>query len=388
VIRHVVVAHSDPSKVELAVEYQQRWPVDPSAPTGVPNVLRTGEPELYPVISDEMLEEGVDHPEQLEAIRSLGMRSAMIVPMEARGRRLGAVTLVTSESGRSFGDRDLALAQGLATRCAMAIDNARLYGERSHIARTLQESLLPPELPQPQGLEIAARFRAAGEAYEVGGDFYDVFPTGTGGWAAVIGDVCGKGPEAAAVTALARYTLRATAMRERSPARILLTLNEAMLRQRTDRRFCTVLYASIEVGDGGTELRFANGGHPLPLVIRADGTVREVGEPGTLLGILPDPDLGDEEVTLEPGDSIVLYTDGVTDAAAPEVIRDPEELARLVSGREAGSADEIADELLRLAVGDTNASEPRDDIAIMVVRVLPGGSSQPVYRSLSAVPNE
>src|SRR5207253_5292555 len=101
----------------------------------------TGQPELYPVITDEMLEQGVEDRDQLVAIRSLGMRSAMIVPMVARGRRLGTVTLVTSESGRSFGDRDLRLAQDLATRCALAIDNARLYGERSHIARTLQESL-------------------------------------------------------------------------------------------------------------------------------------------------------------------------------------------------------------------------------------------------------
>ena len=386
-IRSVVVAHSDPSKVQIVVDYQRRWPVDPSEPTGVPNVLRTGQPEMYPEIPDELLEASIDDPEQLEVVRSLGMRSVMIVPMEARGRRLGAVTLVSAESGRSFGERDLALAQALATRCALAIENARLYGERSDIARTLQESLLPPELPQPPGLQLAARFRAAGEAYEVGGDFYDVFPAATGRWAAVIGDVCGKGPEAAAITALARYTLRATAMREELPSRILATLNEAMLRQREDRRFCTVLYASIDPRPPSTEIRFAAAGHPLPLVIRGDGSVQEVGTPGTLLGIVPDPDLVDNFVSLRPGDSIVLFTDGVTDAAAPEVVRDPTELAELAGADSDDSADLLADRLLEAALSDSGLSEPRDDIAILVIRVEPLGSFQGVYRSHAAVPN-
>ncbi len=386
-IRSVVVAHNDPSKVQTALDYQRRWPVDPASPTGVPNVLRTGEPEIYPDIPDELLEASIDDPEQLEAIRSLGMRSVMIVPMEARGRRLGAVTLVSAESGRSFGDSDLTLAQALAGRCALAVDNARLYGERSDIARTLQESLLPPELPQPPGMQIAARFRAAGEAYEVGGDFYDVFPTAGGVWAAVIGDVCGKGPEAAAVTALARYTLRATAMREERPSRVLGTLNEAMLRQREDRRFCTVLYASIDPRPPSTEIRFAAAGHPLPLVIRADGTVEEVGTPGTLLGIVPDPDLVDDFTSLRPGDSIVLFTDGVTDAAAPQVVRDPAELAELAGADPDDSAERLADRLLMAALSESGLSEPRDDIAILVVRVDPGGSVHGVYRSQAAVPN-
>ncbi|TML36963.1 MAG: GAF domain-containing protein [Actinobacteria bacterium] len=380
-IRHVVVAHSDPGKVELAVDLQRRWPVDISDLTGVANVLRTGEPELYPEIPDELLAEAIEEPERLEIIRSLGMRSVLIVPMAARGRMLGAVTLVNAESGRSFGERDLPLARDLANRCALAVDNARLYGERTHIARTLQESLLPPELPQPPGLEIAARFRAAGEAYEVGGDFYDVFKTAPGEWAAVIGDVCGKGPEAAALTALARYTLRATAMREKSPSRILATLNEAMLHQRTDRRFCTVLYAHIEAGDGEPRLRFASGGHPLPLVLRSGGAVAETGTPGTLLGVVPDPDLSDETLVLRPGDSIVLYTDGLTDAAAPRVMPEPMELAARVHEHDYESADEIAEHLLEDAVGDPSGRQPRDDIAILVVRFRPGGTEEGAARA-------
>ena len=206
----------------------------------------------------------------LELVLELGMRSAMTVPMTARGDTVGAMTFVTGPSGRRFDQRDLELAEELARRCATAVENARLYGERAYIARTLQESLLPSELPEIPGIETAARFRPTGEGNEMGGDFYDLFQRRRG-WTVVIGDVCGKGPDAAAVTALARYTLRAAAMRERLPSRGLHVLNEALLRQRADRRFCTVAYAYLESTEGGVRLGFASGGHPLPLLVRPDG---------------------------------------------------------------------------------------------------------------------
>ncbi|HEX8075913.1 MAG TPA: SpoIIE family protein phosphatase [Thermoleophilaceae bacterium] len=367
-IRHVVVAHTDPAKVDMAVEHRRRYPVDPSEEAGVPGVLRTGRAELYPEVTDEMLVQGARDEDQLAMLRELGMRSVMIVPMAARGRMLGALTFVSAESGRRFEERDLTFAQELAGRCALAVDNARLYSERAHIARTLQDSLLPPELPQPPGLEVAARFRAAGEGFEVGGDFYDVFDTGSAGWAAVIGDVCGKGPEAAAVTALARYTLRAAAMRDRVPSRILATLNEAMLRQRDDRRFCTVLYACVDNTPSGVQLRFASGGHPLPLVVRAGGEVSEIGSPGTLLGVVPDPDLRDDVIELQPGDAVILYTDGVTDVAAPDVVREPLDLAAQMALTGDETADELAQRLLDAALEGSAQTEPRDDIAIVVIK--------------------
>jgi serine phosphatase RsbU (regulator of sigma subunit)/PAS domain-containing protein len=371
-LRPVVVAHADPAKVAWAQELRDRYPPDPGTDQGAYRVLRTGEPELYPEIPDELLVEGAVDEEHLRLLRQLGFKSAMAVPLIARGRTLGVLTLVTSDSGRTLDEDDMLLAEELAQRCAMAVDNSRLFRDRAHIARTLQASLLPPELPQPAGLEVAARFRAAGEGYDVGGDFYDVFDTGSQRWAAVIGDVCGKGPEAAALTALARYTLRAAAMTEQVPSRILSTLNEAMLRQRSDRRFSTVLYASIEERDGGARaLRFASGGHPLPLVFRASGEAEEAGAPGTLLGIVPDPDLFDHELVLEPGDAAVLYTDGVTDAAAPHHVWEPKELAALVRAHGDDSADAIAGRLLEVALGAGNGVEPRDDIALLVIRVPP-----------------
>jgi serine phosphatase RsbU (regulator of sigma subunit) len=195
---------------------------------------------------------------------------------------------------------------------SVAVENAQRYARERVIAQTLQGSLLPPSLPEIPGLELAARFNAAGDGIEVGGDFYDVFRAGEDEWCMVIGDVCGKGPEAAALTALTRYTIRAGALHERHPSRVLGLLNEAMLEQRHDGRFATVLYLRLIVGPGGrVRVVAASGGHPLPLLLRADGRVDAVGAGGTLLGVIENPVLPDAEVVLDPGDTLVLYTDGV-----------------------------------------------------------------------------
>ena len=215
------LAHVDPEVREWALDVSKRYPPDPDAPAGVHQVIRTGQAELYPEIPDELLREGAQDEEHYRILSEFGMRSVIIVPMTTRGRTLGALTFVSGKSGRRFDEQDVELAQELGRRCATAVDNARLYTERSYIARTLQESLLPVELPDIPGVEAAARFRPTGEGNEVGGDFYDMFETGNRGWTVVMGDVCGKGPDAAAVTALARYTLRAAAMRERLPSRSL-----------------------------------------------------------------------------------------------------------------------------------------------------------------------
>jgi PAS domain S-box-containing protein len=368
-VRNVAVAHANPAKVRWAQELSRRYPPDPDEDRGVPHVIRTGASELYSEIPSELIEEGARDAEHLAVLRELEMRSVMIVPMTARGRTLGAITFVaTSESGRRFGDADLQVAEELAARCGLAVDNARLFSERSYIARTLQESLLPPHLPELPGLDVAARFRAAGQGYEVGGDFYDLFESGEGRWAVVMGDVCGKGAEAAAITALARYTVRAAAMRESDPVGVLEVLNQAILRQRSDRRFCTVLYAYLTQADGGVGVDFASGGHPLPIVVRAGGGAGETGAPGTVIGIAQDPRLTREVVSLGPGDAMVLYTDGVTDARAPAQIWSPEDLSAELAATNGLDADGLAARILDLALGD-GAAEPRDDIAVLVIRV-------------------
>jgi serine phosphatase RsbU (regulator of sigma subunit) len=369
-VERKALAHVDPGVRERAIEMSRRYPPDPDAPAGLYQVLRTGQPELYPEIPDELLRESAQDEEHYQAIMDIGMRSAIIVPMTARGRTLGALSFVSGPSGRRFDEQDVELAQELARRCATAIDNARLYTDRSYIARTLQQSLLPVELPDIPGVEAAARFRPTGEGNEVGGDFYDMFETGNRGWAVVMGDVCGKGPDAAAVTALARYTLRAAAMRDNLPSRTLATLNEALLRQRDDRRFCTVAYAYIEKLDRGARAGVSTGGHPLPLLLRADGTVETVGLPGTLLGVVPDPSLEDQAVMLDPGDALVFYTDGVIEnRLGADGVLDERRLAELVATCAGGGADAIASRVEEAAVL-SQGGQPKDDIAVLVLRIV------------------
>jgi serine phosphatase RsbU (regulator of sigma subunit) len=217
-------------------------------------------------------------------------------------------------------------------------------------------------------MDIAARFHAAGEGTEVGGDFYDLFSTGDRDWAVVMGDVCGKGADAAAATALARYTLRAAAMRERRPSAVLTTLNEAMVRSPESDQFATVAFATLNRDDGDTSVTLASGGHPLPMLLRDDGAVQPAGAPGSLLGIIPNPQLTDATVKLAPGDALVFYTDGVIEAQAPRHVISPEELAEVLAACAGLDAADIAAEVERAALGDEE-TRPRDDIAILVLKL-------------------
>jgi PAS domain S-box-containing protein len=250
-------------------------------------------------------------------------------------------------------------------------ERERLLAERDHIARTLQQSLLPRALPDIPGVELAARYRAAGEGNEVGGDFYDCFATGGGDWALVIGDVCGKGAEAAALTALARYTVRAAAQHTRQPRAVLTELNEALLRDRIDYRFCTVLYVSLTPRHDRVSACLAAAGHPLPLVLRADGDVETVGSPGSLLGIVEEPELEEHGLELRPGDALVLYTDGVTEA---DRAAGPERLAAVLEGCQGADAAAIAEAVERDALA-AHGGAARDDVAVVVAR--PRGPAEP-----------
>jgi serine phosphatase RsbU (regulator of sigma subunit)/anti-sigma regulatory factor (Ser/Thr protein kinase) len=372
-IRNVATAHVDPDRVQMAEDLRRRHPPTAEQRAGVARVLRGGPAELYTTIPDELLAATARDPDHLALLRAVGMTSAMVVPMAARGRTLGAITFVAAESGRRYDGEALELAQELARRCAVAVDNARLYGERSRVARTLQQSLLPTRLPEVPGLEVAARFHAVGEDVEVGGDFFDLFAAAGGAWGAVIGDVSGKGAEAAAVTALARYTLRAVAAHDGRPAAVLGALNDAMLgSEHAPERFCTAAYARVLAEAGGPRVEIASGGHPLPLLVRPDGTVEPVGEPGMLLGVSRRPPLTQCEVKLEPGDKLVFYTDGVIEARCPDGgMLGVEALAELLES--CGDLDTVATgERIHRAVIDA-CGDPRDDIAILVLRAAQAG---------------
>jgi serine phosphatase RsbU (regulator of sigma subunit) len=246
------------------------------------------------------------------------------------------------------------------------VQNARLYAERTHIAQTLQRSLLPPLLPDIPGVEVAARFRPAGEGYEVGGDFYDVFNTGDG-WGVVIGDVCGKGPEAAALTGLARHTVRAAAMQEHDPSRVLTLLSEAIRREHSDSQFCTAAYGRLELHSVGAALTLASGGHPLPLMMTDDGDVEQVGISGALLGSFADVELTTQRLELSPGSALVLYTDGVIEAGEPRGAFGLEGLISVIRSSAGLSANEIAQRIDTAVVG--LGEEPPDDVAVVVLRV-------------------
>jgi serine phosphatase RsbU (regulator of sigma subunit)/PAS domain-containing protein len=365
-LQRVAVAHADPGRADLAAAMQGVI-VDPAGSVGPARVARTGRAELHLTVDAEHVRDAALNPVHRELLEQLGVRSAASVPMTVRGQRVGVMTLSTAESGRTLGTDQLAVLEELGRRAAVAVDSARLHRQRSAIARTLQQSLLPPVLPEIPGIETAALYRAAGEGTEVGGDFYDLFTVGEDEWIAVIGDVCGKGAEAAAVTALARYTIRTAAVRRRSPAAILRWLNDAMVRQDLDGRFCTIACVHLDTSRPEIRVTLACGGHPPALLRRVLGEVEEVGTPGTLLGLLPDVQLDDRRADLTPGDALVLFTDGITDARAPERVLEPEQLHDALRAVPAGSAQRIVEHLAAVAVGK-EGTPPRDDIAILALR--------------------
>ena len=372
-LRRVAVAHADPAKRDTASRLVGIRPDDRDGHV-LRRVLTTGEA----VSANDVDACGGNNsdPEVRRVIREIGCSTALVVPLVARGRTLGAMTLVRATGDRPYGPSDAALAEDLARRAALAVDNARLYSERSHVARTLQRSLLPPSLPDIPGVEVAARYLAAGEGNEVGGDFYDVFRTGKDDWAVVIGDVCGKGADAAAVTALARHTVRAAAMQARKPSRVLATLNEALLaeastRDSMDQRFCTVAYTRLRPTDHGVRITSTSGGHPIPLIIRADGSIEGACRVGTLIGVLPETRLTDRSTRLQRGDALLMYTDGITDARSSEGVFGEERVRGLVSTCAGLSATEIVARIER-AVLDFQDGAPRDDIALIALRMTNG----------------
>jgi serine phosphatase RsbU (regulator of sigma subunit) len=367
----LAVAHTVPSLEAMAWELSERYPPRADDEVGVARVLRTGRTELIAEITPDVLMAIAHDDEHLRLLGTLGLRSSLVVPLRTPERLLGAFTLVAAESGREFGDADVALAEALASRAALAVENARLYTERSHIAHTLQRSLLPERLPEIPGMEIAAHYRAAGDQNEVGGDFYDVFPSRDGTWTALIGDVSGKGPEAAAITSLSRHTLRAAALRDGTPVENLTLLNDAMLSQAdSGLRFCTVLYARLRPSEKEALLTLSSGGHVPALVVRAGGTVEAIAIPGTLVGALREPRFEERDVRLRPGELLLLYTDGVVELRGEDATAGEQRLREVLATHAGAPAGAVVEAVARMAV-ERQGGEPRDDIAILALRAAP-----------------
>jgi PAS domain S-box-containing protein len=375
----VAVAHADPSKLVLAERLRAHEPEQLDPARGLGLVMRTGRAELYPEISDDMLVTGARTDEHLALLREVGMSSVLIVPLRIGGVTIGAMTLVNAESRRSFDPDAVAVAQQLADRAATAVENSRLYTSRSQIAATLQRSLLPEALPEIDGWELSALYRAAGEGMEVGGDFYDAFPAG-GGWVLMIGDVTGKGVAAATMTALVRYSARIIAEDTPEPGRILRRL-DATLRNQSRLSLCSVLCLRIDA----TSVTLSAAGHPLPLVIGDAGSVRSVGLPGPLLGAFDDATWDEVAVELGEDEALLLYTDGVTDAVGEAGRFGDERLTRLALDCAGLPVDEILGRLDR-RLGGFQVGAQADDTAAVAIRRTGVPTASPVAAGSVAGP--
>jgi PAS domain S-box-containing protein len=371
-VTRMAAAHADPELQPLVDVLGERYAPDPFGSHPAIRVMTTGVPETLPDMTDEFLRATTRDDDHFQLIRRLGFSSYICVPLVARGKSLGTLTLISCSPEHRFGPDDLAIAQEVAWRAALAADNARLFSERAYVARTLQASLLPHSLPDIPGVELAARYLAAGEGNEVGGDFFDAFDAGYGTWAVVVGDVCGKGADAAAIAGLARHTVRAAALKERRPSRMLSILNDAIFGDAdvSEARFCTVITALVRPNRNGARMTLATGGHPLPWVLRAAGTAEQVGSSGLIVGVFPQSDAHDDVVDLGVGDAVVLYTDGVVEERDDEGRTFGQEMLLEVLERCAGrSAAEIVDEVVGAVTG-FSGREPRDDVAVVVLRVV------------------
>jgi PAS domain S-box-containing protein len=356
----VAVAHMKAERRELAEQLREYEPQQLNPNEGLGLIYRTGKPLLYEEITDEMLIPAAVDERHLELLRAVGFRSVAIVPMRVGRRVLGAMTLVTADSARALDRSDLKLGEQIASRAAVAIENSRLYSERSAIAHTLQQSLLPEQLPEIPGYELASVYVPALDSSDVGGDFYDVWEV-EGGWMMVVGDVTGKGVAAAALTSLVRHTMWAASEVETSPAALLARVDTVLKKQRR-LSLCTAL--CIRLADHRATV--AVGGHPLPLYLTAQA-VTPVGRHGPLLGGFPDVSWHDLSLGIEPGTALISYTDGVTDALGRDGTRYGfKRLQRTLRACTEPVADAVIETLER-ALRDFQTGAHADDTAALVL---------------------
>ena len=371
-IGNTVTAAVDPAVATAVERLRKTNPLERDGSHPVSQVLATGLPYVVNDLTDGLaMQQAAQSDEHQHFMRDAGYRSAAVFPMVARGRTHGAISFLHLGNHARYEPDQLAVLEDLTGRAAMALDNARLYAERAHVARTLQRSLIPAALPAISGLELASCFRPMGAGNEVGGDFYDAVDDGENCWL-VVGDVCGKGAEAAALTGFLRHTTVAHAREGMSPGAVLSQVNQAMLDQDFDGRFATAILARLQFLNDEVEVTIATAGHPAALVSRAGGAVEEYGERGTLLGVFPDPVIAEVTTRLRARDSLALYTDGLLEAHAPSSTLTVAEMIEQLKQASPRLAQDTIDSLLRLI--DLEA-DVRDDIAVLVARVKPVGGS-------------
>jgi PAS domain S-box-containing protein len=359
--RHYVAGPDDPDSASLA---HVATAVDPG-PGSVPDqVFQSGQTLILTHTDDDRaLGQPADGPSLLAL---LGGASVLAVPMSDGSRRFGVLTLVRRAEDGQFSMADAALAEEVGALLGLAVAARRMLRQRTETADALRASLLPPVLKPVPGVEIASAHLAPTRGREVGGDFYDVYPT-PGGWGIAIGDVCGKGEDAAAATAAARHAIRVLAHSTANPADVLRGANEIMLAEEFGGRFVTASAAHLSWHDGILKVVLANAGHPAPVIIRPDGRTEQVPGGGVPLGIFPDPEPTTVELELSDGDVLFFYTDGLADARSPQSTYLEDSLADCLAqlaGRRA--ADIVSD--MRNVVLDFSDSVLHDDLTMLVLR--------------------
>jgi serine phosphatase RsbU (regulator of sigma subunit) len=370
------VLHEDEERIDgLKALLSKIAPPDPVPTPGARVWAAPGEAAHQAALRTSMRSLGLGEPASITSGIGTTLATAaavggetVVLPLVARNRVIGMLTL-GKPSDEHFRQEILELAEDLSRRAALALDNARLYSERTAISQSLQRSLLPPDLPHIDGVEVEVIYRAAGEGNEVGGDFYDLFPIRDGVYGFAIGDVCGTGPEAAAVTGLARHALRLLAREGFGGPAVLERLNSAILDEGARSRFLTLLYGELwPQEDGSAMLKVVCAGHPLPLRLRQDGTVEAAAEPQPLLGVMEDLELYEQTITLDPGDVLLCVTDGVTERREGTRMLGDDGLADVLTTCTGLTAGAVAARIMR-AVERFASDAPSDDMAILAMRV-------------------
>jgi serine phosphatase RsbU (regulator of sigma subunit)/PAS domain-containing protein len=366
--QYVVGSHDEPSQ-DLARKVRA---LDPQPGTAPAQVHAAGTSILLAHADDAGILGATG--DEAPLLMLLGTTSLLSVPITDDTTIYGALTLARTAGEGPFEVADLGLAERLGQHLGVAIRVDRMFRHRSAVAEALQGSLLPATLPDVPGLDLSAAYLPAGEGLEVSGDFYDVFPV-AGGWAITLGDVCGKGQEAAAMTAAARHSIRALAYCNPDPADVLVKANEVLLTGGYEDRFVTAKLAYLHWDGDLLRVVLASAGHPGPALVRPDGRVDVLGGGGLPLGLFPDADPHVELLELGPGDLMFFYSDGVTDARSAQMRYFEDNLSDELAGLAGRSAADTA-RVIQASVTGFSQDELRDDLTILVAKVqAPPGSA-------------
>jgi serine phosphatase RsbU (regulator of sigma subunit) len=363
-LRPLAVAHPDTIQADRVRELQERFPPDPNAPRGAYHVARTGVPELLPEVTDDMLAQAARDAEHLQVLRELHFRSAVQAPLRVRDRVLGVITWVTGESGRRYGSEDLAFLEDLARHAALAIDNAELHSQLRDVSQRLQRAVMPARLTAPPSWEVSSRYLAAGRT-DAGGDFYDLVVLDDGSFAVFVGDVMGRGVQAAATMAQMRAAIRTLVALNPQPQAVMEGLDQFFARYETEQ-LVTLVYALSEAS--GERLDFANAGHPAPVVLRGDGSSELVAAEDTLILGAGGADREVASVHMGIGDTVLLFTDGLIERRGEGIDDGHRRLLDAASAMSAGTAN--LDKTVTQLVEQVRDPSRDDDVAVVGLRRL------------------